>query len=109
MNSLQQRHILSHGQVAGQLQNNGRTVLRNVDDQVESLAITRPSGLNRQHWRELTRRLRSDDPGLDVMHPNAAEIDDGNSAHYVAVRPERDPDPVRRFHCFTADLHRLAD
>src|SRR6266849_5807791 len=36
-------------------------------------------------------------------------IDVGNSAHYVAVRPDRDPQPVRRFECFTADLHRLAD
>jgi hypothetical protein len=43
------------------------------------------------------------------MHPDAAGIDVGNSAHYVAVRPDRDPDSVRRFECFTADLHRLAD
>jgi transposase len=43
------------------------------------------------------------------MHPDAAGIDVGNSVHYVAVRPDRDPDPVRRFECFTADLHRLAD
>jgi transposase len=43
------------------------------------------------------------------MHPNAAGIDVGNSAHYVAVRPDRDPESVRRFDCFTADLHRLAD
>jgi transposase len=41
--------------------------------------------------------------------PHAAGIDVGNGAHYVAVRPDRDPDPVRRFECFTADLHRLAD
>jgi len=54
-------------------------------------------------------RLRSDDPGLEVMHPHAAGIDVGNGAHYVAVRPDRDPDSVRRFECFTADLHRLAD
>jgi transposase len=33
----------------------------------------------------------------------------GNSAHYVAVRPDRDPEPVRRFECFTVDLHHLAD
>jgi transposase len=33
----------------------------------------------------------------------------GNSAHYVAVRPDRDSEPVRRFECFTADLHRMAD
>ena len=73
------------------------------------MAIPRPSGLNRKHRRELTRRLRSAEPGLDVIHPNAAGIDVGNSTHYVAVRPDRDPDPVRRFDCFTADLHRLAD
>src|SRR5207253_10529716 len=48
-------------------------------------------------------------PGLDVMHPNAAGIDVGNSTHYVAVRPDRDPNPIRRFDCFTADLHHLAD
>jgi len=33
----------------------------------------------------------------------------GDSAHYVAVRPDRDPQPVRRFECFTAYLHRLAN
>jgi hypothetical protein len=33
----------------------------------------------------------------------------GNSSHYVAVRPDRDEEPVRKFDCFTADLHRLAD
>src|SRR5713226_2206259 len=73
------------------------------------MATTRPSGLNRKHRRELARRLQAADPGLDVIHPNAAGIDVGNSTHYVAVRPDRDPDPVRRFDCFTADLHRLAD
>jgi hypothetical protein len=40
--------------------------------------------VNRTQRKELARRLRSDDPGLDVMHPNAAGIDVGNSAHYVA-------------------------
>jgi hypothetical protein len=33
----------------------------------------------------------------------------GNGAHYVAVRPDCDPQPVRRFECCTADLYRLAD
>ena len=73
------------------------------------MAIARTSGLNRKQRKELDRRLRADDPGLEVMHPHAAGIDVGNSAHYVAVRPDRDPDSVRRFDCFTADLHRLAD
>jgi hypothetical protein len=73
------------------------------------MAIVRTSGVNRKQRKDLARRLRSDDPGLEVMHPHAAGIDVGNSAHYVAVRPDRDPDSVRRFECFTADLHRLAD
>src|SRR5687767_8370645 len=73
------------------------------------MAITRPSELNRRQRKDLTRRLQSADPGLEVMHPHAAGIDVGNSAHDVAVRPDRDPDSVRRFECFTADLHRLAD
>ena len=66
-------------------------------------------GLNRKQRKDLARQLRVDDPGLDVVHPDAAGIDVGNSMHYVAVRPDRDPDSVRRFECFTADLHRLAD
>jgi hypothetical protein len=41
--------------------------------------------------KELARRLRSADPGLEVVHPNAAGIDVGNASHYVAVRPDRDP------------------
>jgi transposase len=64
---------------------------------------------NRKERKELARRLRSEDPGLEVIHPHAAGVDVGNSAHYVAVRPDRDSQPVRRFECFTADLHRLAD
>ena len=57
----------------------------------------------------LRPRWRSEDPGLEVVHPHAAGVDVGNSAHYVAVRPDRDSQPVRRFECFTADLNRLAD
>jgi transposase len=73
------------------------------------MVVARPTGLNRKQRKELARRLRVEDPGLDVVHPHAAGIDVGNSMHYVAVRPDRDPDSVRRFDCFTADLHRLAD
>jgi transposase len=66
-------------------------------------------GLNRKQRKEMARRLRAQDPGLEIVHPHAAGIDVGNSSHYVAVRPDRDADPVRRFECFTTDLHRLAD
>jgi len=64
---------------------------------------------NRGTRKELARRLQSENPGLEVVHPRAAGIDVGNSAHYVAVRPDCGPEPVRRFECFTADLHRLAN
>ncbi|HEY2644706.1 MAG TPA: IS110 family transposase [Galbitalea sp.] len=57
----------------------------------------------------MARRLRAHDPGLEVVHAHAAGIDVGNESHYVAVRPDRDANSVRRFECFTADLHRLAD
>ena len=63
----------------------------------------------RKEKKEWARRLQSKDPGLDVIHPEAAGIDVGNASHYVAVRPDRDTEPVRQFGCFTADLHRLAD
>ena len=33
----------------------------------------------------------------------------GNVQHWVAVAPDRDAESVRRFGCFTADLHALAD
>jgi transposase len=64
---------------------------------------------NRKEKKEWARRLQSEDPGLAVVHPQAAGIDVGNGSHYVAVGPDRDPQPVRRFECFTADLYRLAD
>jgi transposase len=45
---------------------------------------------------------------LDIVHPDAAGIDVGGSEHWVAISPDRDPEPVRRFGCFTADLHQMA-
>src|ERR1700680_999310 len=62
---------------------------------------------NRKQRKELRRQLQSANPGLEVVHPKAAGIDVGNGAHYVAVRPDQDPEPVRRFECFTADLYRV--
>jgi transposase len=47
--------------------------------------------------------------GLQLTHPNAAGIDIGSAAHFVAVPPDRDDEPVREFRSFTADLIRLAD
>ena len=45
---------------------------------------------------------------LEIVHPDAAGIDVGGSEHWVAVSPDRDAEPVRRFGPFTADLHEMA-
>jgi transposase len=47
-------------------------------------------------------------PQLQHVHLHAAGIDIGSDAHWVAVPPEADPKPVRKFGCFTADLQQLA-
>ena len=64
--------------------------------------------LNRKERRELNRRLFSDDPGLEILHPDAAGIDIGNESHFVSELPERDPEPVREFGSWTMDLERMA-
>ena len=64
--------------------------------------------LNRKQRRELHRQLFSDDPGLDILHPDAAGIDIGNGSHFVSVPPDRDPKPVQEFGSWTADLERMA-
>ena len=46
---------------------------------------------------------------LTITHPNAAGIDIGSAAHYVAVPPDRDDEPVREFSSFTIDLKAIAD
>jgi transposase len=51
---------------------------------------------------EHRRRLR-------ILYPNAAGIDVGSAEHWVAVPADRDPQPVRRFEAFTADLIALAE
>lgn len=64
--------------------------------------------LNRKQRRELQRRLSTADPGLEVVHPEAAGIDVGNASHFVAVPSDRDERPVREFGCWTADLQNMA-
>lgn len=64
----------------------------------------------RQRGRKKTVARGSGLPAsLRTVHLNAAGIDVGADEHYVAVPADRDPQPVRRFACFTADLQRLAD
>ncbi len=50
---------------------------------------------------------RASEP-LRVVHPDAAGIDIGSQKHYVAVPPDRDPEPVRCFGCLTPDLQTMA-
>jgi transposase len=53
-------------------------------------------------------RAKVDWKVMEILHPDAAGIDVGGSEHWVAVSPDRDPEPVRRFGCFTADLRSMA-
>jgi transposase len=64
--------------------------------------------LNRQRRRELGRRLSAGDPGLAVVHPDAAGIDVGSASHFVAIPPERDPVPIREFGSWTAAVEEMA-
>jgi transposase len=67
-----------------------------------------PGRLNRQRRRELGRQIAAADPGLEVVHPDAAGIDIGNASHFVAIPPERDPVPIREFGAWTAALQEMA-
>jgi transposase len=51
---------------------------------------------------------KTDWKALAIVHPEAAGIDVGGNEHWVAVSPDRDPEPVRPFGCFTADLGEMA-
>ena len=46
---------------------------------------------------------------VEIINPDAAGIDIGSRAHYVAVPEGRDAKSVRSFGCFTKDLHEMAD
>jgi hypothetical protein len=63
---------------------------------------------NRKQRRDQQRRIWTADPGLEVVHHDAAGIDVGNSEHYVAIAPEKSAEPVRKFGCFTGDLREVA-
>lgn len=55
------------------------------------------------------RKPRKNRPSAPrLINPNTAGIDVGAEECFVAVPPDRDPQPVRHFLCFTEDLHALA-
>ena len=45
----------------------------------------------------------------EIVHPEAAGLDVGATAIYVAVRADRGSPAIRNFPTFTIDLHALAD
>jgi transposase len=71
--------------------------------------ISASGKLSRKEKRDLQRRLYADDPGLEIVHRDAAGIDIGNESHFVSVPPSRDQLPVREFGSWTADLVRMAE
>jgi transposase len=59
--------------------------------------------------RARQRQVRPAPPrGLPAVNPNAAGIDVGGMAHFVAVPADRDAEPVQEFGPFTNELYRLA-
>ena len=70
--------------------------------------LQRGERLNRKQRREVQQRLNLDDPGLDMIHRDAAGIDVGNESHFVSVPPDRDPHPIREFGSWTAALEEMA-
>jgi len=54
-----------------------------------------------------TAQKKVDWKALEIVHADAAGIDVGGSEHWAAISPDRDPEPVRRFGCFTADLRAM--
>ncbi|MBZ5725185.1 MAG: IS110 family transposase [Acidobacteriia bacterium] len=57
----------------------------------------------------MQQRLHAADPGLQIVHPDAAGIDVGNKSHFVAVPEGRDAQPVQEFGSWTAELKRMAE
>ena len=62
---------------------------------------TRRSGRGQQQKRR-ARRVRT--AQFEQLNLNAAGIDVGAEAHWVAVLRDRDEQPVQQFGTFTADL-----
>ena len=68
-----------------------------------------PQQVPQRKQQKSTRKIPTEEVSLEIVHPDAAGIDIGNEAHYVAVPPTRDPQSVRRFGCVTAELKSMAE
>lgn len=59
--------------------------------------------------KERPMKEPSSEPGLGLVHRDAAGIDIGSRSHFVAVPQDREEDAVREFQSFTGGLEQLAD
>jgi hypothetical protein len=57
-----------------------------------------------------TEEVCPEESGLESIGNRAPRCcqDRCGRQHWVSVRPDRDPEPVRRFGCFTADLRDMS-
>lgn len=70
--------------------------------------MTKSRGLPQgQHRQKAAQDAFAVSAAPTQMKQDVAGIDVGSEYHYVAVPEGRDPEPVRRFGSFTADLHRM--
>jgi transposase len=65
--------------------------------------------MKRKSRRAKDQKVSPFNGDLELIEPDAAAVDVGSRSHWVAVNPQRDPNPVREFGTFTADLMSLAD
>lgn len=63
----------------------------------------------KRHQRHAPGKHRVSPTVPDRINPNVAGIDCGSAEYFVAVPPDRDPNPVQSFTTFTTDRRRLAD
>jgi transposase len=70
----------------------------NATSKQEQILRERPTMSAEVRLRQVTAQI-----------PNAAGVDVGANEIYVSVPPDRDPECVRSFPTFTADLHDAAD
>jgi transposase len=65
--------------------------------------------MNRKQRRELGRKVAAGGPELMIINANAGGVDVGNESHFAPAPPDRGPDPVREFSCWTDDLVQMAE
>ena len=63
--------------------------------------------MNSNSKKKKTQERSDSSNSLPVLFPDTAGIDIGSKSHFVAVPSCCDPNPVREFATFTADLHKM--